>query len=72
MELAILEQLQKLPESRQQEVLRYIESLVAQYSKDSNDQPVLSRHNAFGIWKGKVWIADDFDAPLDDLKEHME
>jgi Protein of unknown function (DUF2281) len=72
MELAILEQLYKLPESGQQEVLRYIESLVAQYSKDLDNRPALSRRNAFGIWKGKVWIADDFDAPLDDFKEYME
>jgi hypothetical protein len=22
--------------------------------------------------KGKMWVADDFDAPLDDFKEYME
>ena len=25
-----------------------------------------------GIYKGKIWIADDFDAPLDCMKEYME
>ena len=25
-----------------------------------------------GILKGKIWIADDFDAPLDDMKDYME
>lgn len=25
-----------------------------------------------GLLKGKIWIADDFDEPLDDLKEYME
>ena len=25
----------------------------------------------FGKFKGKVHLADDFDAPLDDLKEYM-
>ena len=25
-----------------------------------------------GLLKGKIWIADDFDAPLDDFKEYME
>ncbi|MDR0315283.1 MAG: type II toxin-antitoxin system RelB/DinJ family antitoxin [Treponema sp.] len=25
-----------------------------------------------GCMKGKIWMADDFDAPLDDFKEHME
>jgi len=25
-----------------------------------------------GLLKGKVWMSDDFNAPLDDLKEYME
>ncbi|MDR2486570.1 MAG: type II toxin-antitoxin system RelB/DinJ family antitoxin [Clostridiales Family XIII bacterium] len=25
-----------------------------------------------GSMKGKMWVADDFDAPLDDFKEYME
>ncbi|MEO8734171.1 MAG: DUF2281 domain-containing protein [Flavobacteriales bacterium] len=25
-----------------------------------------------GLLKGKIWIADDFDEPLDDFKEYME
>ena len=25
-----------------------------------------------GSAKGKIWMADDFDAPLDDFKEYME
>jgi len=24
-----------------------------------------------GSARGQIWIADDFDAPLDDFKEHM-
>jgi len=26
----------------------------------------------FGGMSGKIWMADDFDAPLDDLKDYME
>ena len=26
----------------------------------------------YGSMSGKIWIADDFDAPLDDFKEYME
>ncbi len=26
----------------------------------------------FGCLKGKIWIAPDFDAPLEDFKEYME
>jgi len=25
-----------------------------------------------GCMKGKMWMADDFDAPLEDFKEYME
>lgn len=25
----------------------------------------------FGGWEGQVWMADDFDAPLDDFKDYM-
>ena len=32
------------------------------------DKPVFGR----GCMKGKIWIADDFDALLDDFKEYME
>jgi len=33
---------------------------------DTKPRPV------FGSGKGKMWIADDFDAPLDELKKYME
>jgi hypothetical protein len=72
MESAILEQFQKLPVAGQQKALRYVEELVARYQQEQIDKPVLDRSNAFGIWKGKVWMADDFDAPLDELQEYMQ
>ena len=33
---------------------------------DTKPRPV------FGSGKGKMWISDDFDAPLDELNEYME
>ena len=70
MEQAFLEQIQRLPESVQQEALQYIEGLVAKHDR-SRQIPPLDRKNAFGIWKGEVWMSDDFNAPLDDLQEYM-
>ncbi|GHT00293.1 hypothetical protein FACS1894139_05410 [Planctomycetales bacterium] len=29
------------------------------------------RQSGWGCLKGQVWMADDFDAPLDDFKEYM-
>jgi Protein of unknown function (DUF2281) len=71
MEQAILEQIQRLPESLQREALQYIEGLVAKHIQHELMPTVADRKNAFGIWKGQVWMADDFDAPLDDLQEYM-
>jgi len=28
-------------------------------------------HPVYGSGKGKIWIADDFDAPLEELREYM-
>ncbi len=71
MEQALVEQIQRLPESLQQEALHYIEGLVAKHTQSEQKPAEISRKNAFGIWKGQVWMADDFNAPLDDLQEYM-
>jgi hypothetical protein len=71
MEQAILEQLQQLPESAQHEALRYLEGLVAKHTPAEPTATPIDRHNAFCIWQGKIWMADDFDAPLDDMQEYM-
>jgi addiction module RelB/DinJ family antitoxin len=34
--------------------------------------PPVPPQSMFGAWKGKIWMADDFDAPLEDFKEYME
>jgi len=38
----------------------------------SEEAPKIPREAMFGCMKGKMWMADDFDAPLDDFKEYME
>jgi len=34
-------------------------------------KPKMSRHEMFGCMRGKIWMADDFDATPDDFKEYM-
>ena len=29
------------------------------------------KERAFGCLKGQIWMADDFDAPLEDFKDYM-
>lgn len=35
-------------------------------------EPVSVPEREFGGWKGEFWMADDFDAPLEDFREYME
>ena len=64
----ILEKLAELPESLQTEVLHYIEFLIEKQAKNSTqDKP--TKRGGLGIWKGKIWMSDDFDEPLEDLKD---
>jgi len=68
----ILEKLGALPESLKMEVLHYIEFLSERYA-EPEVEPLTSqkKRGGLGILKGKIWMADDFDAPLEDLKEYM-
>lgn len=59
MEQTLLEQIQQLPESMQQEALHYIEGLVAKHNQSVQTPPLVriaypvgNRKNAFGIWRG--------------------
>jgi Protein of unknown function (DUF2281) len=66
----VLERLQQLPEALQQQALQYLEGFVARHTKADATNP-MSRKDLFGIWQGQIWMADDFDAPLDDMQEYM-
>ncbi len=64
----------QLPEPLQVEALHYVEYLtsrcVAAASQIGN-HPKTTRRNGFGILKGKVTIADDFDAPLEEFADYQ-
>lgn len=78
----ILENLNKLPENLQVEILHYSEYLLSCYtqeklsketSKDiSSNQQKSKKRGGYGILKGKIWMSEDFDEPLEELKEYME
>jgi hypothetical protein len=71
LQTAILEAVSRLPESLQQEVLHFIEFLLARYTRAVTIEPEAKTRGGFGAWKGRIKIADDFDAPLDDMKDYM-
>lgn len=70
LETTILEHLQQLPESLQQEVLHYTQFLLANHAQIN---PAPKKRQA-GFLKGTFTLplSDDFDAPLADLKKYME
>jgi len=70
LETIILEHLQQLPESLQQEVLHYTQFLLANHTQAS----LVPKKRQAGFLKGTFTLPlpDDFDEPLDELKEYME
>lgn len=67
----IVEKLEALPESLQLEVLHYIEFLSERYLEKRSEPEVQQKNRQAGLLKGKIWMTDDFDAPLEDLKDYM-
>lgn len=54
-----------LPAELQKEVGDFVDKLL----KKLNKQPK-KKERPLGMFKGKIHVADDFDAPLDDLKDY--
>jgi len=71
LEREILKNIEKLPESVQQAVFDYTDFLVKRYAESSPRKGETAKRGGLGIWQGKIWMSDDFDEPLDDLKEYM-
>ncbi|PSB04754.1 type II toxin-antitoxin system VapB family antitoxin [Merismopedia glauca] len=70
----ILQKLAELPESLQTEVLHYVEFLLEKHMKNSNQDKPTQKLRVAGTMKGMfvLPLPDDFDEPLEDLKEYME
>jgi len=49
----------------------YKQSIPFSIDKTANPSKKQSRSAMRGLLRGKVWMADDFNAPLDDLREYM-
>lgn len=67
----ILQTIAKMPEPLKQELLHYAKALIESHSNSDALSEKPASRGGLGIWKGKIWIADDFDAPLEDFKDYM-
>jgi len=61
----LLELVSQLSEEEKIKLLNELEKTLSQPGKDTR------KRGGFGILKGKVWMADDFNEPLEDFKEYM-
>ncbi|XHX80671.1 MAG: DUF2281 domain-containing protein [Stenomitos frigidus ULC029] len=73
-ETEILQTIAQMPEPLKQELLHYAKALLESHSTPDAlamqaEEP--AKRGGLGIWKGKIWVADDFDAPLEDFKDYM-
>ena len=67
----LIETLNKLPPRLQTEILHYAEYLAAKYSPVSQTKAGPNIYRRAGTMKGMFIMAEDFDAPLEDLKDYM-
>lgn len=70
----ILEKLEELPDSLQTEVLHYIEFLLEKHRLNSTQETPTKKLRVAGTMKEMfvLPLPDDFDDPLEDMKEYME
>ncbi|ALJ68441.1 MULTISPECIES: DUF2281 domain-containing protein [unclassified Synechocystis] len=69
---ALLEKINALPDAMKIEVEHFVEFLL---TKQPPVSPVTNdgqkKYRQAGVLKGKIWMADDFDAPLEEMQEYM-
>ncbi|MGB5772658.1 MAG: DUF2281 domain-containing protein [Crocosphaera sp.] len=58
----LLQTLQRLPLQQQQEILKFLESIVNKHNKTTIPQ----KGRIAGLYQGQGWISDDFNEPLSD------
>ncbi len=67
----LIETLEKLSPDLQIEILHYAEYLATKYAKNLSAETSPKQYRQAGTMKGMFTMADDFDAPLEDLKDYM-
>ena len=72
----LMNSINKLPPQYFREVIDFVGYL--QHKTQNSDKPLEFKaeetpkgRRGFGCAKGQIWMADDFDAPLEDFKDYM-
>ncbi|MGZ3872658.1 MAG: type II toxin-antitoxin system VapB family antitoxin [Mucilaginibacter sp.] len=63
----------KLPENLKLKAERYIDALLDEAKKTANTNPKteVNGNRGYGSLKGKIWMSEDFNEPLEDFKDYM-
>ena len=59
-----------LPEALKKEAEHFVEFLAQKLNASEEKQPKKER-GGYGVLAGKIWMAEDFNAPLEDFKDYM-
>ena len=68
----LLQKYQALPPGLQQQVIDFVELLISQYltnqetAAQTGSESEAKPKRILGLHRGKIWMSDDFDAPLPD------
>ena len=64
--------MQPIPVKENYEVFITFVEPVKKDTENLNQSEKLPRSTAKGLWKNKVWMSDDFNEPIEEMKEYME
>jgi hypothetical protein len=71
----------RIPDEYKTKIGKKFKVIILEDIQDVNENKIFMTENeiirkkrlsAKGSLKGKIWMADDFDAPLEEMKEYME
>ena len=63
-------QIVAIPERHKVNVLLFAERVDGAGPEASREKKPFA--DLIGKWSGRIWMSDDFDEPLDEMKEYME
>jgi hypothetical protein len=74
-EKKLLDALTIMPQDLKVAVLDYAEYLINKHIQNNSTSIIQSQESQkkrqAGLLKGKIWMADDFDAPLEEMQDYM-
>ncbi|MDJ0687728.1 MAG: DUF2281 domain-containing protein [Xenococcaceae cyanobacterium MO_188.B32] len=62
---AILAKLEDLPLEQKQQILDFVEFIANKYLENQLNHSECSQKRVAGLQKGKIWISEDFNEPLE-------